>query len=77
MEKAKGYFCKGCSFVLWKSFLGKTISRKQAQALLSGKKVLLKGLKSQKGNVFDAYGKLDEEGRIRLEFLSKGSRVRG
>ncbi|MEM5854201.1 MAG: DNA topoisomerase, partial [Candidatus Aenigmatarchaeota archaeon] len=77
VEKAKGYFCGGCNFVLWRNFLGKAISRRQAQALLSGKKVLLKGLKSQKGNTFDAYGKLDEDGRIRLEFLSSSSRTEG
>ncbi|MEM4557363.1 MAG: DNA topoisomerase, partial [Desulfurococcaceae archaeon] len=68
VEKAKGYFCKGCSFVLWKNFFGKSISRKQAQKLLSGKSVLFKGLKSQKGNTFDAYGRLEENGKIKLEF---------
>jgi len=79
VEKAKGYFCKGCSFVLWKSFFGKSITRRQAQELLSGKSVLFKGLKSQKGNSFSAYGRL-ENGKIKLEFggqkdgSSKGKR---
>lgn len=72
VERAKSYSCTGCDFVLWKEFLGRQINFKQAQMLLEGNTVQMKGLKSKAGKVFDAGLKLKEDGKIELVFGGKG-----
>lgn len=58
-ENKSAYSCSnwkdGCKFVIWKKIAGKTITRKQAQALLEkGRTEILSGFKSKKGKMFRA-----------------------
>lgn len=70
-DKVKLYGCtkKGCDFILWKTVAHKKLSETQAKKLLNkGRTDLLKGLKSAKGNSFDAFLVMDENGQTRFEF---------
>ena len=51
--------------LVWKEFMGKKISSKDAIKLLEGKEVLLKGLKSKAGKKFNAKVRL-ENGRLKI-----------
>ena len=70
----KGYACpnKSCDFVLWKTVAHKAISDTQLKKLLErGKTDLIKGFKSSKGNDFNAYLVLDENGKATFAFDNK------
>ena len=75
METAKAYGCsgykEGCKFVIWKTIAGKTISKQQAQQLLTkGCTAKLKGFTGKKGK-FDAALVLKPDGTIGFRFESK------
>ncbi|QID33081.1 type IA DNA topoisomerase [Pampinifervens florentissimum] len=61
----KLFKCSECGVLVWKEFMGKKISSKDAIKLLEGKEVLLKGLKSKAGKKFDAKVRL-ENGRLKI-----------
>jgi DNA topoisomerase-3 len=75
VETPKAYSCTGyqdkekpCKFALWKEdnwfkSLGKKITATTAKGLLSGRAVLVKGMKSKAGKVFDAKVKLTKDGK--------------
>ncbi|WP_010529471.1 type IA DNA topoisomerase [Lentibacillus jeotgali] len=73
-DKGKFYGCShyrdGCTFTLPKRFLGKAISETNIKKLLAGNKTnLVKGFKSKKGKIFDAYLRYDTtEQKITFEF---------
>lgn len=77
VEWGKSYSCEsgkgGCGFVIWKSTAGKTISKTQAQKLLTkGKTDLIKGFRSSKtGKDFNAFIVLKEDGTTGFEFEQK------
>ncbi|MBD5469118.1 MAG: DNA topoisomerase III [Lachnospiraceae bacterium] len=78
METAKAYGCsgykEGCKFVIWKTIAGKTISKQQAQQLLTkGCTAKLKGFTGKKGK-FDAALLLKPDGTIGFQFDNKGSK---
>jgi len=60
-DRGKVYACEGGHRVFREVF-GKRLSPKQALDLLSGKKVLVKGLKGKSGKAFDAYLRFSLEG---------------
>jgi DNA topoisomerase-3 len=56
--------------VVWKTFLGKRLTERQAVNLLKGKEVVLRGLKSKSGKKFNARVRLGENGKLEIvEFL--------
>jgi DNA topoisomerase-3 len=60
---------EGCPFTLWKKILGKTITRSQAQKLITqGRTDIISGFKSKKGKFFKARLILQEGGKIGFEF---------
>ena len=62
---------EGCPFTLWKKILGKTITRSQAQKLITqGRTDVISGFKSKKGKFFKARLILQEGGKIGFEFNS-------
>jgi len=62
---------EGCPFTLWKKILGKTITRNQAQKLITqGKTDVISGFKSKKGKFFKARLVLQDGGKIGFEFSS-------
>jgi len=67
IERPKSWTCQGCQATVWKKSFGKTIKLKEALALLAGKTVSLKGLKSKAGKKFDADAVL-EAGKLKLVF---------
>ncbi|WP_200411864.1 type IA DNA topoisomerase [Virgibacillus salexigens] len=76
-DKGKFYGCTrykdGCTFTLPKNFLGKTISKSNTQKLLQGDKTnLIKGFKSKKGNIFDAYLRYDDTEQKLIFQFQKG-----
>lgn len=68
-ESDKGFKCPTCQRMVWKTIAGKSLTLKQAQALLAGKTIPLKGLKSKLGKSFDAQAHW-KEGRVELIFES-------
>ena len=73
VEYQKAFSCEsgknGCGFVIWKVIAGKNVSKAQAQKLLNkGKSDLIKGLKSKKGNLFEAYLILKEDKQVGFEY---------
>jgi DNA topoisomerase-3 len=83
IETPKAFSCVGyqdkvnqCKFALWKEdawfkSLGKKITATTAKGLLSGRAVLVKGMKSKAGKVFDAKVKLTKDGeRYKYEFIN-------
>jgi len=72
-ETAKAYGCsrwkEGCTFTIWKTIAGKSISASQAQELLVRKKTRkLKGFTSKTGKKFDAALALDESFKVTFVF---------
>ena len=67
VERPKSWTCAACQATVWKEYFGKKFTLKQAQGLLSGKTVMLKGLKSKAGKKYDAKAVL-EEGKVKLIF---------
>ncbi len=72
VEGKKSFTCsawrQGCTFAIWKTIAGKTITVRVAQALLKrGESALLKGFSSKSGKTFDARLKL-ENGEVRFDF---------
>ncbi|NPB05082.1 MAG: hypothetical protein GXO08_01730 [Aquificae bacterium] len=71
---SKGWRCPSCGLIVWETFSGKRLTAKQALALLEGKTVLLRGLRSKKGKKFDAKVRL-EDGRLKVvEFVERKGR---
>lgn len=52
-ENKKAYTYNGKT--IWKEYLGKTITKKQAEELFKGKRISITGLTSKVGKTFDAY----------------------
>lgn len=69
-ENDKFFKCSKCGSKIWKEFIGKILSVKDAKSLLSGKEIELKGLKSKHGNEFDAKAKF-VNGKVELIFADK------
>ena len=63
----------GCGFKLF-GFCNKKFTVKQAENLLVGKPVVLRGCKSKAGKTFDCKVKLTHEGNVEPEFGGKGRR---
>ena len=61
----------GCGFKLF-GFCNKKFTVKQAENLLAGKSVTLRGCKSKAGKTFDCKVKLTREGNVEPEFGGKG-----
>jgi DNA topoisomerase-3 len=58
-----------CNFVIFKTICGKTLTEKQITDLINKKRTgLLKGFKSNQGNIFDAALKFDENHKVAFEF---------
>ena len=66
IEYQNRYVCSSCNKVVWKAFMNKKFSKKQALDLLNGKQVKLKSLKSKAGNSFDAVVELDSDGKVKI-----------
>ncbi|MCQ2091920.1 MAG: DNA topoisomerase [Fibrobacter sp.] len=61
-----------CKFTLFKTVAGKKLRAVDIKALLSGQKTeLISGFKSKKGDSFDAYLKLEADGRTSFEFVRR------
>ena len=62
IEGKRGFGCsgykEGCKFVLWKEKSGKVITLSQAQRLLKGETIALKGFTAEDGTNFDSKIKL-------------------
>ena len=69
VERPRSWTCAACQATVWKTSFGKKFTLKQAQGLLSGKVIALKGLKSKAGKKYDARAVL-EEGKVQLIFDS-------
>lgn len=82
IEKDKLYQCSegkydfdtkqavGCDWKMWKTFLGKEITKEDLENLLNGETIHKTGLKSKKGNIFEADIKMNdnESGKLVLMF---------
>ena len=64
---------EGCGFKLF-GFANKKFTPKQAESLLAGKQVTLRGCKSKSGKSFDCKVKLAKDGKIEPTFENKGKR---
>lgn len=70
-----GAYCKEkCGMIVSKA-MGKSLTDVQVQALLNGKKILVKGLKSKDGKTYDAY--LTPDGISDFSFKGKNGEVSG
>lgn len=74
-ENSKAFGCSeykdGCTFVIWKSFLGKTLTSSDVQKMLTkGHTNTIKGLQSKSGKTFDAKLKW-KDGKIEFIFPQK------
>lgn len=72
-ENSKAFGCsgwrEGCTFTVWKTIAGKTLTAKQVSDLVSnGRTGLIKGFVSKNGKSFDAYLVLDNDTKIKFEF---------
>lgn len=75
-ENSKAFSCSswrnGCSFTVWKTIAGKTLSKRYVNDLLTkGRTGLIKGFVSKNGKSFDAYLVLGDDNRIGFEFPNK------
>jgi len=77
-ENKNAIFCTGsnagtpCKFTLFKTVAGKKLRVADIKALLNGEKTeLITGFKSKKGDNFDAFLKMNEDGRVGFEFLQR------
>jgi len=66
---SKGFKCQGCNSIVWETFFGKKITKKQAIELLKGKEVILKGLKGKSGKKFNARVRLNGNRLEIVEFV--------
>lgn len=66
-ETEKFFKCNKCESIVWKNFIGKNLTEKNAKDLLSGKEISLKALESKSGNKFDAKAKFNN-GKVELIF---------
>ncbi len=66
-EKEKFFKCSKCESMIWRNFIGKNLTVKNAKDLLGGKEIELKGLTSKQGNKFDAKAKFNN-GKVELIF---------
>ncbi len=66
-EFFKGWRCSSCNSVVWKTILGKRITRRQASLLFQGKEVKMKGFVSKSGKKFSATVFV-EDGRVKFKF---------
>ena len=64
-EYSNRYWCNSCNQVVWKEFMGKKISKREAVGLLNGKTVPLSNLKGKSGKKFDANVAL-VDGKIKI-----------
>lgn len=69
VERPKSWTCTACQATVWKTSFDKKFTLKQAQGLLSGNVIALKGLKSKAGKKYDAKAAM-EEGKVKLIFLN-------
>lgn len=72
----KSYSCsrwkEGCGFTIWKIVAKKKLSESQVKKLIAEKKTdLIKGFKSKTGKTFEAYLKMNQEGKVEFEFLPR------
>jgi DNA topoisomerase-3 len=70
-ENKQAIFCvrEKCSFTLFRQIASKILRAEDIKLLLTqGKTDLLQGFKSKKEQLFDAYIRLDENGRVAFEF---------
>ena len=72
-ENSKAYSCsgwkEGCSFTIWKTVAGKTLTKTQVKALVEKRKTsLIKGFKSKAGKLFDAYLVMGPDNKVTFEF---------
>ena len=67
VERPKSWTCAACQATVWKTSFGKKFTLKQAQDLLSGNVLSLKGLKSKAGKKYDAKAVM-EDGKVQLQF---------
>ncbi len=72
----KGWKCENCESIVWDSFMGVSLKEDDAVALLQGKKVVLKGLRSKAGKRFNAEVSLDDrkKGRLKIEGFVQGGK---
>ena len=71
VETAKTYRCEKCGKYVFKTVYGKRITKKQAESLINGKKVKVKGLKSKAGKKYSAtlfLAKNGDKWNIQLDF---------
>ena len=69
-ENSWGWFCdnENCGEIkLFRRICNRELSREEAEAIVAGKKPLIKGLKSKKGREFSARLYI-EKGTVRFEF---------
>ena len=63
---------EGCTFTIWKTVAGKTLTETQVKILLAGKTTgLLKGFRSKAGKPFTARLQLDPNGKVVFVFEKK------
>ena len=63
---------EGCTFTIWKTIAGKTLTETQVKTLLAGKTTgLLKGFRSKAGKPFTARLQLDSNGKVVFVFEKK------
>jgi DNA topoisomerase-1 len=67
IERTQSWTCNGCQSTVWKESFGKKIKVREALALLAGKTVVLKGLKSKAGKKYDAHAVM-ASGKVKLVF---------
>lgn len=66
---------RACSFVIFKTFARRKISKRSAMQLLEdGRTPVLKNFRSKKGKVFEAALKLDDTGRMAFDFPEQSPR---
>lgn len=63
----KGWRCRSCGAVVWKTVAGKRLTLKQVASLFEGREIRVKGLKSKKGRKFQAVLYMDQ-GKVKFKF---------
>ena len=77
IETAKTYRCEKCGKYVFKTVYGKRLTKKQAESLINGKRVKVKGLKSKAGKKYSAtlfLAKNGDKWNVQLDF---GKEVKG
>ncbi|HUZ57203.1 MAG TPA: DNA topoisomerase III [Hanamia sp.] len=71
-KKADGSPNEGCTFTIWKTIAGKSITENAVRQISIRKKTsLIKGFKSQAGKNFEAYLVLNNDWKLEFEFSKK------